>query len=406
MALLAMCVQEHICVLAAFVNYHQRKQADAEQAYVTSWCHAHHVPLAILDVPFTWSGNFEAAARTWRYDFFEKLVKENKYDGILVAHHQDDLIETWMMQKERGIVPKYYGLNAVSYWHDILVYRPLLSYRKQELEAYCTKNQIVYFVDETNLHGENRRSQLRQEGNLSKQEREEILKEIETANADLALIREEAASCLEAGGIDLQVYLAKREEVRLSALRQYLDPDNRFSCTNKQMKEIDDLCHHDDFCLDFHGSLIGREKQHVYQVPAIGMYQEVYESVCCGSFDRYVISSSGSTVEAVSVKEDDFPLMIRSVLPGDAIQMRFGHKSVHRFFVDRHIPRALRSGWPVVVNARGDLILVPGLGCDVNHYSHSPSLYVHAFTLAELQPDHRPLMHEKNGQKEDMQNDA
>lgn len=406
MALLAMCVQEHISVLAAFVNYHQRKQADAEQAYVTSWCHAHHVPLAILDDPFTWSGNFEAAARTWRYDFFEKLVKENKYDGILVAHHQDDLIETWMMQKERGIVPKYYGLNAVSYWHDIPVYRPLLSYRKQELEAYCTKNQIVYFVDETNLHGENRRSQLRQEGNLSKQEREKILKEIETANAHLALIREEAASCFEAGGIDLQVYLAKREEVRLSALRQYLDPDNHFSCTNKQMKEIDDLCHHDDFCLDFHGSLIGRENQHVYLVDQANAYHDVFAQVRYGEFGRYSTDSRGSSVEAVTLSTQDFPFVVRSVQPGDTIRLRFGHKAVHRFFVDRHIPRALRLTWPVVVNAGGEIILVPGLGCDVNHYSHSPSLYVHAFTLAELQPGHRPLMYEKNGQKEDMRNDA
>lgn len=384
MALLAMCVQEKLEVLAAFVNYHQRKQADEEQGYVTSWCSRHSVPLAILDDPFVYTGNFEAAARVWRYDFFEKLIKERNYDGILVAHHQDDLLETWQMQKEKGIVPQYYGLPAVSHWHGIPVYRPLLSYTKQQLEAYCKEKQIRYYVDETNLSGENRRSQIRLEKTLSKQERKEILKEIQDANDHLKEVRGDAMSCFDQGGIDLYSYLAKSEEVRLSALRQYLDPDNQYACSQKYLQEVDSLCHHRDFSLNFHGSLIGEENHHVYLVPDIGDYQDVYDHVSYGSHGRYVISSSGSSVEAVTLTKDDFPLTIRNVLPGDVILMRFGHKAVHRFFVDRHISRALRTGWPVVLNAKGDIILVPGLGCDVHHYSTAPSMYVHACSLMEL----------------------
>jgi tRNA(Ile)-lysidine synthase len=56
--------------------------------------------------------------------------------------------------------------------------------------------------------------------------------------------------------------------------------------------------------------------------------------------------------------------------------MRFGEKPVHRFFIDRHIPRFERPLWPVVVNAEGAVILVPGLGCDRGHYSISPSFSV------------------------------
>ena len=52
--------------------------------------------------------------------------------------------------------------------------------------------------------------------------------------------------------------------------------------------------------------------------------------------------------------------------------MRYGRKQVARFFVDRHIPLYLRETWPVVENAQGNIILVPGLGCDVVHFSIKP----------------------------------
>ena len=74
--------------------------------------------------------------------------------------------------------------------------------------------------------------------------------------------------------------------------------------------------------------------------------------------------------------ESDFPLTVRSWQAGDSIRLRFGRKSVHRFFIDRRIPLWKRASWPVVLNASGAVILVPGLGCDVDHYSIKPTLYV------------------------------
>ena len=81
-------------------------------------------------------------------------------------------------------------------------------------------------------------------------------------------------------------------------------------------------------------------------------------------------------VNAVTVTDDDWPLTVRSPKDGDKIAMRFGHKSVHRFFIDRKIPRYDRMVWPVVVNCRNEIILVPGLGCDKGHYSICPSFSV------------------------------
>ncbi|MFR0979969.1 MAG: tRNA lysidine(34) synthetase TilS, partial [Holdemania filiformis] len=46
------------------------------------------------------------------------------------------------------------------------------------------------------------------------------------------------------------------------------------------------------------------------------------------------------------------------------------------WFIDRKIPPDQRRRWPVVVNCRGEIILVPKIGCNVAHYSNNPTCFV------------------------------
>ena len=84
----------------------------------------------------------------------------------------------------------------------------------------------------------------------------------------------------------------------------------------------------------------------------------------------------GETTEAVTLAEEDFPITIRSPQPQDAIQLRFGKKRLNRWFIDRKIPPDQRRSWPVVVNRRGEIVLVPKIGCNVAHYSNNPTCFV------------------------------
>jgi tRNA(ile)-lysidine synthetase, C-terminal domain len=92
--------------------------------------------------------------------------------------------------------------------------------------------------------------------------------------------------------------------------------------------------------------------------------------------EHFYTEKGSPSVFALTLEETDFPIRIRSFHAGDKIQMRFGRKEVHRFFIDRHIPQYQRQTWPVVENAAGEIILVPGLGCNVQHYSTMPNLNV------------------------------
>ena len=59
--------------------------------------------------------SIEMAARELRYDWFEKIRKENSYDYIATAHHKDDVIETFFINLARGTgIRGLSGIKAIS----------------------------------------------------------------------------------------------------------------------------------------------------------------------------------------------------------------------------------------------------------------------------------------------------
>ena len=82
------------------------------------------------------------------------------------------------------------------------------------------------------------------------------------------------------------------------------------------------------------------------------------------------------TIQAITVTDEDFPLIVRTVQPRDTIELRFGTKKLNRWFIDRKVPLWDRDRWLVVENAKKNVIFVPKIGCDINHYSTKPNLFM------------------------------
>ena len=88
----------------------------------------------------------EDVARTARYNFLKEVANANQADYILTAHHEDDLIETAIINLLRGTGRK--GLSAIINNRKVL--RPLLNYPKKEILDYAKANQINWHEDSTN----------------------------------------------------------------------------------------------------------------------------------------------------------------------------------------------------------------------------------------------------------------
>ncbi|MBR0136612.1 MAG: tRNA lysidine(34) synthetase TilS [Clostridia bacterium] len=102
--------------------------------------------------------SIETAGRMLRYEFLERTAKKTGCGVISTAHHMDDNAESIMLHLIRG--SGLSGLTGMKPKRDMLI-RPLLSCRKEELEAFLETEGILYRTDETNLIPEGSRNRVR-----------------------------------------------------------------------------------------------------------------------------------------------------------------------------------------------------------------------------------------------------
>ncbi len=88
----------------------------------------------------------EATARKARYDFLRKVQQKVGAKAIITAHHQDDLLETAILNMLRGAGRK--GLTSLKSRPGLL--RPLLKVSKLEIIEYAKKNGLAWREDPTN----------------------------------------------------------------------------------------------------------------------------------------------------------------------------------------------------------------------------------------------------------------
>ena len=381
MALLDMCISSGVSCACAHVNYHHRPQADEEEAYIRNFCLEHSVPCYVKNDPCEWTGNFEAAARTYRYRFFARVVTEHGFSGVLTAHHMDDLLETYFMQEEKGIIPETYGLQEERIIEGVVVRRPLLQRTKAELEEYCRQRGIRTFYDETNEDTSLSRNRIRHEviDHMTMPEKQMVLREIAMKNAVLQERRCRVKAWVKEDGLTLSRYRTWSTEDRLTALRNCL-AEHKIERSKRGLAGIDAiLMKQNDMLVPLGEDVLTVHEDRILLMPKPEPYcftvsdEAQLRSLAVPDF---AVQDGEPGVNAVTVHGDDWPLTVRSPREGDRIRMRFGHKPVHRFFIDRKISRYDRLLWPVVENCRGEVILVPGLGCDKGHYSICPGFSV------------------------------
>ena len=102
----------------------------------------------------------QMAARDLRYAWFEEVRKANRFHKIVTAHHQNDVLETVLLNLVRGSgIAGFHGIKAKS-GHIV---RPLLFGTKEEIENYATENNIVWREDSSNASNKYARNLIRNE---------------------------------------------------------------------------------------------------------------------------------------------------------------------------------------------------------------------------------------------------
>jgi tRNA(Ile)-lysidine synthase len=136
-------------LLIAHVNYGLRGRDSArDEEFVRRLAGNLGIPVEVLGgLGILGKKNSENRLREIRYEFFEKVRKEKKFDCIAVAHNADDQVETFLMRVMRGAGLQ--GLSAMRFKNGKIV-RPLLNVSRKEILEYLAKTNLMYRTDKTN----------------------------------------------------------------------------------------------------------------------------------------------------------------------------------------------------------------------------------------------------------------
>ncbi len=99
--------------------------------------------------------SIETAAREARYSFFAKTAKRHRCHTIFLAHHADDLVETFLLNLIRGAgLTGLAAMRDVSSRHidgiELTILRPLLSVWRSDIDRYVRECGLRFREDITN----------------------------------------------------------------------------------------------------------------------------------------------------------------------------------------------------------------------------------------------------------------
>ena len=148
-------------VCAVHVNHQLQSGADAWAGQCQAICSQYNIPFECHRVTIQGSRQgIESLARTARYEVFEAVVEHD--DAMLLAHHQDDQAETFLLRLMRGA--GLAGLAAMPAARNLgrgELFRPMLNLSRAELEAYAEEHRLEWIEDPSNGNTQYRRNFLR-----------------------------------------------------------------------------------------------------------------------------------------------------------------------------------------------------------------------------------------------------
>lgn len=377
MALLDMSRDIYKEIYVAHVNYHHRETAKRDEDIVKDYCDKYNIKFFKEDYVDTKGGNFQNKARIFRYKFFAELIDEYNLDCVLIAHNEDDLIETFYMQLDKKLDVDYYGLRNQTVLYGAKVVRPLLAVSKQELEKYCIEHNVPYGIDESNLTDDYTRNKIRHSRvcKLSPKERLETIENINKINENNQKIKENIKLALnEKTKIKLKDY--KGIINRIEGLRIFIG----INISRKHAEEILRMLEEtESFEIKIRNKYLCKEYGYLEVYPIEKDYSYTLDNIKYIKKKHFKLSKKGNSKQGVTLNEDDFPITIRNYKEGDSILMRYGTKKINRFFIDNKISSRQRKMWPIMFNSYGDVVLVPEIGCNKDHFSTKHSVYMIEF---------------------------
>lgn len=367
-------------LIVAHVNHKIRSVSDDEAKMVEEYAKKNNVTFELQELDYQNTKFSEDDAHRKRYKFFKSLIKKYKAYYLITAHHGDDLIETILMRIARGSnLNGYIGIKRVTQNEDYVTLRPLLSTTKDEIIKYNESENIPYVIDESNDSLKYTRNRYRKNVlPFLKNEDEYIhLKYLkfseeleEYDNFVNNYIKEKefiVDNQIVINKITNESEFIKRKTIEL--IVKSIQVNDYFNISDKQMNELLKLIYNSNKSIDLNNNYIGINEYGYLKI--IKKPNKEYQEIILDKdleflgFNFYYNCDNGNSSNNciyLNSSEVTLPLKLRTRCNGDKMQvLNLGTKKINDIFIDNKINKELRSNYPILVDAKNNIIWLPSL---------------------------------------------
>ncbi len=390
MALLDMLRKEGVTFVVCCVNYHKFDASNDDFNHLKDYCAEKEIPFEGFDTDglpaasqMKENETFNDWARRVRYSFFKTIYEKYNAAALLIAHQQDDLIETYLTQKRGDGKVAHYGLAPSATVDGMIVLRPLLDFSHEDLIDYNHENRVPFSASNDNFQNQFTRSPIRREiAAMSEIDRERILQEMREENDETERLTEAINKKIDSGEeLEIRALIALPYDEFVSTLMRFVsNADTPVHLTASKIQEIR------KFCLAPQPNLSMKVAEGVYII-------KEYDVLTIGrNFDKlpytYHLDAPGILktenfdidftmgAEDRGIHAEDYPLTIRTALPSDTYEVHGYLYTVRSLFSNWNMPVRLRYVWPVFANKDGKIIYVPRYRINFREY-HTSILTMH-----------------------------
>ena len=371
----------HFDLRTVHVNHGLSTNADTWAKFCQDYCRGLNVVLRVCRVNVEKQGKgLEAAARAARYQAFSDGLRKI----IVLAHHRNDQIETFMLSAVRGGGLR--GMAAMPVWRDlneeIQIWRPLLAFSRQELAEYAQQWGLSFVEDESNEDSGYLRNWMRNQALPQWQQRipnfeQQICANVRLLQEDLQLLDELIESeyqRISPNGIfsislwrqctpllrrRLLWYFLRKQTESLPSYHSIVDFARVLETADQAQLNLPD------------GELVAyRDKLFVCQE------SEFQNLPWCNGREvrgrlKDILLENGFVLlpfkGGLSEEELERPAVLRSVVKGDVIHSGQREKSVEKLLQECHIVPFVRKYWPIILSMGNNCLAVVNLrvGSDV-----------------------------------------
>lgn len=350
--------------------------------------------------------SIQMAARDLRYRWFEQLREQHGYDVIALAHHQNDTIETILLNLTRGT--GIAGLHGILPRNGRLV-RPLLFMGRDEVKEIVEANDLKYVEDSSNASTKYARNKLRHEvipklkelnpslektfeNSLQHFRDMETLLELRVAELKQELFTE--------NGDEIHIVLAglkKIEPKRLLLFKLLQDYSFNETTVNDLIEALDKhsgrVFESDRFKLILDREKLILTKRNSDQLPSIQLNEDEHEA-SYGNYRVTVLHDDSPLIikdNPLAIAIDSallvYPLSIRAWQQSDyfyPLGMKT-RKKLSDFFIQQKIPLHEKGSIPLLVNGDGDIMWIAGYRLSDRYKVSTMTKKVTIFELFKVQ---------------------